>query len=133
MNETEISNKIVGYLDQSTTGLKSGTAYKLQVARQKALSRLAEPELATQLTLAGAAGGNGRSETTSHGPRVWDMRIWLGILLVVTGVLYYQYWQSARQARDIEETDAAILSSELPIEAYLDRGFQNWLAQHSEP
>ena len=29
--------------------------------------------------------------------------------------------------RDIEETDAAILTSDLPIDAYLDRGFQNWL------
>ncbi|TMH18595.1 MAG: DUF3619 family protein [Betaproteobacteria bacterium] len=39
---------------------------------------------------------------------------------------------AAQQARDIEETDAAILSSELPIEAYLDRGFQAWL-KRSEP
>ena len=29
----------------------------------------------------------------------------------------------------MEEIDAALLTSELPIEAYLDRGFQNWLKQ----
>ena len=34
--------------------------------------------------------------------------------------------------REIAETDAAILTSDLPIEAYVDRGFQNWL-KHSEP
>ena len=61
-----------------------------------------------------------------------DARLWIGILLIVGSLVYYQYWQAAQQARDIEETDAAILSSDLPIEAYLDRGFQNWL-RHSEP
>jgi hypothetical protein len=47
-------------------------------------------------------------------------------------VLYFQYWQSMQQVGELAETDAAILSSELPIEAYLDRGFQNWLTR-SEP
>jgi len=61
-----------------------------------------------------------------------DARIWIGVLLLVGGVLYYQHWQSVQQVREIEETDAAILTSELPIEAYLDRGFPNWL-KRSEP
>jgi len=61
-----------------------------------------------------------------------DVRLWIGALLFVGGVLYYQYWQSTQQAREIEETDAAILTSGLPIEAYLDGGFQNWL-KRSEP
>ena len=39
----------------------------------------------------------------------------------------YNQWQAYQQMKDLEETDAAILSSDLPIDAYLDRGFQNWL------
>jgi len=54
------------------------------------------------------------------------------VVLLVAGILSYQYWQAEQQAHDIEETDAAILASELPIEAYLDEGFQAWL-KHSEP
>ena len=61
-----------------------------------------------------------------------DVRIWIGILLIVGGVLYYQYWKVAQQTREITDTDAAILTSDLPIEAYVDRGFQNWL-KRSEP
>ena len=38
-----------------------------------------------------------------------------------------QQWQAYQQLNDLEETDSAILSSDLPIDAYLDRGFQNWL------
>ena len=40
MNEREIAKKIAGYLDRGTADLKAGTAYKLQLARQKALARL---------------------------------------------------------------------------------------------
>jgi hypothetical protein len=126
MNESEIANKITGYLDQGAAALKSGTLYRLQQARQDALARFADPKRAAELAVAGAGG------TVAGRPVFADIRLWIGVLLIVGGVLYYQYWQSAQQARDIEETDAAILTSELPIEAYLDRGFQNWL-KHSEP
>jgi hypothetical protein len=127
MNEREIANKITGYLDRGTAELKAGTAYKLNLARQEALARFSEPRRASELVLAGAGGG------TLGGRRFFaDARIWVSVLLIVGGVLSFQYWQTVQQARDIEETDAAILSSELPIEAYLDRGFQAWL-KHSEP
>jgi len=127
MNETEIARKIRGYLDHGAAALKSGTVYRLQLARQDALARLGELKPATEVALAGAGG------PSSGGRRaVAGVRVWLAVLLVVGGVLYYQYWQSVQQVRELEETDAAILTSELPIEAYLDRGFQNWL-KHSEP
>jgi hypothetical protein len=122
MNEADFSKKITGYLDRGTAQLKAGTAYKLQLARHEALARLSDPKRVSELALAGAGG------TLSGGKRLGDVRIWLGILLIVGGGVYYQ-WQAVQQQRDIEETDAAILTSDLPIEAYLDRGFQNWLRQ----
>jgi len=128
MNEREIAKKLTSYLDRGTAGLKPGTAYKLQLARQRALARASDPRRAPELALAGA--GTGTFGHRRH--LLTDARIWISILLLVGGVLSFQYWQSTQQARDIEETDAAILSSELPIEAYLDRGFQNWLTR-SEP
>jgi len=126
MNESEIAKKITGYLDQGAAGLKPGTTYKLQLARQEALASVSEPKRVAELATSGAGGSLGGRHVLA------DVRLWLGVLLVVGGVLYYQYWQSSQQAREIEETDAAILTSDLPIEAYLDRGFQNWL-NRSEP
>jgi hypothetical protein len=128
MNEREIAKKLTSYLDQGAAELKPGTAYKLQLARQRALARVSDPRRAHELVLAGAGAG-------TFGERrhlLTDARIWISILLLVGGLLSFQYWQSTQQARDIEDTDAAILSSDLPIEAYLDRGFQNWLTR-SEP
>jgi Protein of unknown function (DUF3619) len=127
MNQTETAKKITAYLDQGTAQLKAGTAYKLQLARQAALAA-AEPQHASELALAGGRGGwygGGR-------PLFADARLWIGILLIAGGFVFFQNWQTAQAQRDIEETDAALLTSELPIEAYLDRGFQNWL-QQSQP
>ncbi|HET9764205.1 MAG TPA: DUF3619 family protein [Casimicrobiaceae bacterium] len=126
MTEPEIARKLTAYLDHGAASIKAGTLYRLQLARQAALARLDEPKHASQLVFAGAGG--------TLGPRrgLADLRIWLGVLLVVGGIASFQYWQSTQQARDLEDTDAAILSSDLPIEAYLDRGFQAWL-KHSEP
>jgi hypothetical protein len=127
-NESETSAKIARYLDSGTAELKAGTIYRLQLAREQALTRLADPKRASELALAGAGGG-----TLGGGRQVLtDVRVWIGILLIVGGVLFYQYWKTTQLVREIADTDAAILTSDLPIEAYVDRGFQNWL-NHSEP
>jgi hypothetical protein len=125
MNQTETAKKITAYLDKGTAQLRAGTAYKLQAARQAALDAIRLPQHSPELALAdnrGGSQGGGR-------PLFADARLWIGMLLLVGGVLFFQNWQIAQQTRDIEETDAALLTSELPIEAYLDRGFQNWLKQ----
>jgi hypothetical protein len=125
MNQAETAKKITAYLDKGTAELKAGTAYKLQIARQAALDAVRLPQRSSELALAGARSGSlggGR-------PLLGGARLWIGILLIVGGVLFFRNWQIAQQTRDIEETDAALLTSELPIEAYLDRGFQNWLKE----
>ncbi len=47
-------------------------------------------------------------------------------LAVISGVGYQQY-RAYTHIQELEELDAQILSSELPIDAYLDGGFQTWL------
>ena len=128
--DRDFAKKITTYLDHGVAELKAGTAYKLQLARGKALARVAEPLPATRsrLVLAGAGtgsmGAGGRMRTGA--------RYVLGILILMAALYGYQQWQVYQQLRDIVETDAAILSSDLPIDAYLDRGFQNWLKHVSD-
>jgi hypothetical protein len=100
--DADFARKIAAHLDQGTADLKAGTAYRLQQARGAALARLsgahaAAPALAGARTLAGLPG---------HGTRGRSR------------------WSSGSESK---ETDAALLSSDLPIDAYLDRGFQNWI------
>jgi len=128
------AKKITTYLDHGVADLKAGTAYRLQLARTEALARLADPKRAPATEVAVARAGSGaRGSGTASGGRGMGGRgwLWLGIALIVAAGFGYQQWQAYQQLNDIEETDAAILSSELPIDAYLDRGFQNWLKHAS--
>ena len=127
------AKKITTYLDHGVADLKSGTAYRLQLARAEALARLADPVRVTQAQAVAGASVAGAGSGTLSGGRGTGSRgwLWLGIALIVAAGFGYQQWQAYQQLNDIEETDAAILSSELPIDAYLDRGFQNWLKRAS--
>jgi Protein of unknown function (DUF3619) len=127
--DKEFANKLTAYLDRSAANLKAGTAYKLQLARQAALARLALPQRATAMRLTPALAGAGAGTNTAGGSPGFrtGFKLWLGILLIVAAGFGYQQWQAYQQLTDLEETDAAILASDLPIDAYLDRGFQNWL------
>jgi len=125
----EFAKKITGYLDAGASGLRAGTAYKLQQARAKALARLADPARAAETRLAHALAGGG-SQTTGGGGLRRGAWLGLGILLIAAGVFGYQQWQLYQQTREIEELDMQILSSDLPIDAYVDRGFQAWLTSY---
>ena len=129
-DDRDFAKKITTYLDHGVAGLKAGTAYKLQLARQAALARLAEAQRETRSQLALAGAGRGTVGGTP-GIRL-GARLGLGILVVLAAIFGYQQWQGYQQLRDIADTDAAILSSDLPIDAYLDRGFQNWLKNVSD-
>jgi Protein of unknown function (DUF3619) len=128
--ETETANKIITYLDSGTAELKAGTAYRLQQARASALARLGEPAHVPGLQMARALAGAGANGSNAGGRRpVWGgLRLWLGVAAFVAIAAFgWQQWKAVQQVREFEELDAQILSSDLPIDAYLDRGFQNWL------
>ncbi len=130
--DPDFAKKIVTCLDRGAAGLKAGTAYRLQLARQAALARLADPQRVAESQLASAHAGAG-SGTTGGGRSFWASgRLWLGIAVIVAAGFGFQQWQAYQQLHDIEDMDAAILSSDLPIDAYLDRGFQNWLKRASD-
>ena len=121
-NDKEIAGKITAYLDAGTKELKSGTAYRLQQARAAALARLQEPMRSPEAALAGAGGTLGGSR-----PFYAQARFWIGVALIAAAGFGWQQWQVYQAINEAEEIDAQLLSSDLPIDAYLDRGFQAWL------
>jgi len=128
--EHDFAKKITGYLDASNRELKSGTLYRLQQARAAALAHAQAPRRAPELALARAGSGG-----TMAGPRPFyaQVRFWIGIGLIAFAVLGWQQWQAYQAVRDAEEVDAQLLTSDLPIDAYLDRGFQVWLKTAGQP
>ena len=122
--ESEFARKLARHLDQGVTELRSGTLYRLQQARAAAMAGVASART-TGVELATAGAGSGISGRT--GFRSGALR-WLGLALLAGALGFgYQQWHAMQQVQEFEELDLHLLASDLPIDAYLDRGFQNWL------
>jgi hypothetical protein len=52
----------------------------------------------------------------------------VALLLAIMGAVYWQTQQSDEAA----EIDANLLSGDLPIDAYLDKGLDSWLKRTSQ-
>ena len=122
--ESRIARKLTAYLDRGAADMRSGTVYRLQQARAAALAGVHRARAtSTEVALAGAGGGR-----SGHaGMRGAPVR-WIGAVLLIAALGFgYQQWQAVQQVREFEELDLHLLASDLPIDAYLDGGFQNWL------
>jgi hypothetical protein len=120
-HESEFGRKVARYLDRGAAELRPGTLYRLQQARTAALARLV-PARSGELALA-----TGGARSPGGAPWTGPAR-WIGVALLVGAVGFgFQQWRAVQQVREFEEVDLHLLASDLPIDAYLDRGFQNWL------
>jgi len=119
MNERKFGHQIKQQLDQ-TLDLDPAALNRLQVARQQALARqrLSEPVFA--LAWVDAVAGRMSGNPASAG-------IVLAGAALILSLVGIQYWQRAPTVEEIEEIDAALLTSDLPINAYLDKSFDTWL------
>ena len=125
--DNEFAKKLTSYLDDGAANLKAGTAYRLQLARAEALARLGDPQRAPATRMSAALAGAGSGTVGGGSGLRMNAKFLVGVLVIVVAYFGYNQWQAYQQLTDLQETDAALLSSDLPIDAYLDRGFQNWL------
>lgn len=56
-----------------------------------------------------------------------SLRVLAPLVALVIGLGAVYTWQQKQRVAEVEEIDALLLTDDLPIDAYLDRGFQNWL------
>jgi hypothetical protein len=120
MNERHFGNRVRQLLNQGLR-VDDGTAERLRAAREQALARQ-RPEPARALVwadnvLARVDGWGGLS-----------LRVILPLALLVGGVAGLYLWEKNQRMAELVEIDAQLLSDDLPIDAYLDRGFQNWVS-----
>jgi len=124
MNEAQFGDRIRHLLNQSLE-LDTRTAGRLRAARETALARQ-RPEPAPALAWADNVLG------TSGGWAGVSLRLILPLILLVASAGTLYNWQQKQLAAEVEEIDVQLLSDDLPIDAYLDRGFQNWLKTRAE-
>ena len=119
MNEMQFGNRI-RHLLNSAPPLPADKAARLAAARAEALERQRPglvPGLAWADNVLAALGG-------------WtgvSLRVMAPAVALVISLAAIWTWQQNQRVAEVEEIDAMLLTDELPIDAYLDRGFQNWL------
>jgi hypothetical protein len=115
-------------LDNSTTQLPSRIADRLYLARLAAmaarkhefvpqLERVLRPQLALNQ-------GSNSSQPSSN----WDRLSWFAPFIVLAmGLLAIAEWQQDARINDIAAVDIALLSDDVPPDAYMDSGFLAFL------
>lgn len=124
--EEELAGRIARALDARARGLDAGTLERLAAARKQALARYeAEPEPAWNWIPATSTG-------KAHGgdSRRNNLRLVLLAALVVSAIAVGLTWRSG-SGNEIADIDAALLTDELPINAFIDQGFDSWLKRGS--
>lgn len=123
--EHELAKKIVQHLDHGVDQLAPGTRERLAAARRVALSRYRE---APQAVLGLAWAGQAVAWVTErhHGARM--MTAAAALMIAMAGVIY---WQGINPGNELADIDTGLLTDELPLNAFLDKGFDSWLKRSS--
>jgi cytochrome c-type biogenesis protein CcmH/NrfG len=123
MNELQFAARIRHLLNQATQ-LDPALAQRLRAARENALARQ-RAERASVLVWADNVFGNG------WGWGSLSARVVLPVVMLAVAAFGIYRWQESQRLAEVVEIDTQLLTDDLPIDAYLDRGFQNWLKTHA--
>jgi len=130
-DDTNFAYKVRHALNARLDDMPASTADRLAAARKTALSRKKAhaPAALAHASLAGNVGSFfSRFSLLSLGRAGVGIPL-LALVAALAGV--YQFEQE-RRIGELAELDAAVLSDELPLTAYLDHGFNAYLAQRAQ-
>ncbi|PRC91858.1 DUF3619 family protein [Solimicrobium silvestre] len=135
-NELEFAYQVRRALDERLAVMPESTANRLSAARKIAIARKKPESAAYAVAPARRFAGNFSHGFSNpfDGSLNWLLRVGIAIpllILVLGSFGIYQYEQE-RRINELAELDAAVLTDELPINAFLDHGFDSYLNKHGE-
>ena len=126
MNEQEFAKKIAQTLNAGISRIDDAKLARLHAGREKALKAYVEP-----VSVLGLATVSGHVVE----PTWWLKKplFWVPLLAVAASIALYN-WNSVADQRydDVGELDAKLLTGELPIDAFLDKDFADWVKESGE-
>lgn len=135
--ELEFVQELRRALDESAASLPSATTVRLSAARKAALARKkaeAEPVLVRAPALAaagvGAIGGvPGGLPAPRRRSALARFALAWPLAALVAGLFAIAYFEDQQRTAELADIDAAMLSDDLPLTAYLDHGFNAYLSR----
>lgn len=120
--DVQVAHYVVDLLNDHAQHLTALTAKRLSVARGLAVSQLSNQQALKQ-------SGN---VLAWFGVQLERHRIMSTAMLVGAILLAFYAVQQIGSNRNLEESDAFLLASDLPPEAYVDKGFDTWLVSKND-
>ena len=120
-SDRELAGKIIPYLDYGADHLDPLTGERLLNARKAVLSHYREKSVPAW----GWAWAGQVMARVIEQHRTRYLIAGAALIAALTGVAYWQ--NTPGPVNEIVETDAGLLTDDLPINAYLDKGFDSWL------
>ncbi len=122
--EQEFGKRVTRLLNAQSKNLSGDVQLRLRDARATALSRAkAEPVFVTQLQTTHRSFRN-----SSWNKPIWSFTGWLvPITVVAFGLIAIAEWQEDQRIKDIANVDIALLTDDVPPDAFVDNGFMAYL------
>lgn len=125
MNEQQFGNNVRQTLNQGIA-ISPAMRARLRAGRDIAIEKQRVTETSPLLSWAGSVGN------TDTRPRSLLSAFLLPALILAIGLFAVSSWYRAQQAEETVEIDTAVLTGDLPIDAYMDKGFGAWLRYSSD-
>ena len=121
--EDELGRRFARALNAGLNDIDQHALERLRMARENALSKQRlQPAWATAVATDGSKIGV---------LRYFNPRYILPIAALILAVAGMIYWQNTQQNDELTDIDTKLLSGDLPIDAYLDKGLDSWLKRTS--
>ena len=123
--EARVALRIASALSRRGDDLPHHVTERLRVARERALDRARSLRKPNTLP----ASQSERGALVMSGPPSWWLRLasFAPLALLLAGLLFIQTTYVDQQVRAAAEIDAALLTDDLPPQAYTDPGFVEYL------
>ena len=119
-------------LRDGSTALPSAIKNRLHAARMKALSVRKPEKVRQHKEVLATITGNWSSHSRSGSKSIWETLGWVAPLVVlVFGLIGIAQWQDDSRINDMAQVDAALLTDDVPPDAYADSGFMAFLKNGS--
>jgi len=121
LTESQVAHYVVDLLDHNAQHLTAVTAKRLSVARSLAVNQVARQQTA-----------NHSGVLSWLGDQIEHHRTMSTAVVVVAMLLAFYAAQHFSSNANLENSDAFLLASDLPPEAYADKGFDTWLVSKTD-
>lgn len=132
VKQLNFAYKVRHALNESLDALPPSTTERLASARNLALSRKKKDSPLRRLATQGVLAGHVGSLFSEQFPWIHRMGVAIPMIVLAIGLVGIYQFEQQQRISETADIDAAVLSDELPLSAYLDHGFNAYLAKRAE-